>query len=551
MTRARRSLFGPLVWWELTRLARRGHAARTRVLLLYSLLVAALLFAFGWSYWVGRVPLFSGTVELEDAHQAAHFAGRLALALLEAQLLLVALITPAYAAAAVSEEKDRGTLALLLTTELSDREIVWGKAVARAVFVLAAVAAGVPVLVLTLLLGGVTPDFLAAGYAITAGTVLLCVGVGVSAGCHAPDGRAALVRAYGQWAAFVGCVLVPPFVVLSPFAMLFYYHLELERGVLQGAIGFGYPLGQCVIACILLVEATRGIRRPGPTAGPQSPTAYPEPPRGRPEPVVFGPSDPEPPPLPPVHDADPVLWKERHAGRTPPLPVLDRPARLFGALVAVVAVALFVGGGWLLVERALRTLDPAEAMRVVSRGHDAGVWAGVLLVAAGLLAAGLYLLPLAVGVTGCVAGERFRGTLDSLLAAPLDRRRVLRSKVRAHAERGLVFAGGAAAALGSAFGTEIDVRTGVAALAAFAAGVGLVVGFGAWLSVRCATPVLAFRLCSPAVLVAVSLPALAWWAPTREFGVGPAELLAWGAAACVLLGAAFWWRAGAELERGA
>ena len=55
----------------------------------------------------------------------------------------------------LSEEKDRHTLPLLLTTQLTDREIVWGKAAARVLFVLAAVAAGAPVLVLTLFFGGV------------------------------------------------------------------------------------------------------------------------------------------------------------------------------------------------------------------------------------------------------------------------------------------------------------------------------------------------------------------------------------------------------------
>ena len=36
----RSALFGPLVWWELVRLARKGHATRARVLVLYVLLLA-------------------------------------------------------------------------------------------------------------------------------------------------------------------------------------------------------------------------------------------------------------------------------------------------------------------------------------------------------------------------------------------------------------------------------------------------------------------------------------------------------------------------------
>src|SRR5262245_2685429 len=149
----RPSLFGPLVWWELVRLARRGHAARVRVLLLYALLLGLVGFGVVWSYLHAGSPfrLFLGESPPLPAPQATEFAGWLALVLLEAQLLLVAVVTPAYAVAAVAEEKDRQTLSLLLTTELNDHEIVWGKAVARVLFVLSAVAAGVPVVLLALL----------------------------------------------------------------------------------------------------------------------------------------------------------------------------------------------------------------------------------------------------------------------------------------------------------------------------------------------------------------------------------------------------------------
>jgi len=209
-----------LVWWELVRLARRGHTVRSRILLLYALLLAVVVFAFWWSRSTGPVPLFLGTATPIPHTQVADFARSLAFTLLEAQLLLVAIITPAYAAASLSEEKDRGTLALLLTTALTDRAIVCGKAVARGTLVLAAVASGVPVLVLTAMLGGVGIDLLAAGYALTVGTVILSVGIGVGAACHSPDSRTALIRAYLHSAVLVGGALIPPFVLLSPFAML-------------------------------------------------------------------------------------------------------------------------------------------------------------------------------------------------------------------------------------------------------------------------------------------------------------------------------------------
>jgi ABC-type Na+ efflux pump permease subunit len=550
------SPFGPLVWWELVRLARLGHAARARVLLLYALLLAVVGYAVWWSYvaqHTSPVRLFRGSADPLPPAAAARFAESLALVLLEAQLLLVAVITPAYAASAIAEEKDRQTLPLLLTTQLTDREIVWGKAAARVLFVLAAVAAGVPVLVLTLFFGGVDVQFLAAGYALTVGTAVLSAAIGISAGCHAPDTRTALVRAYGQSALLVGGVLIPPFVLFSPFAMLVYSRLDLTShpAAMRAACGFGYPLGQLAIAWVLLAEATRALRKPGATAGPPDRTAYPEPPRGRPAPIVFAAPAPEPRPLPPLDAADPVLWKERHSGRTSPLPVLDTPVRWLEGMFAVIAFGLFVTGGFLLVQRAVRALDPVEADRMARRGPEPPDGGGGMMVAAGVLAAGLYLVPLAVGVTGCVAGERYRATLDSLLVTLLPRRKVLRSKVRAHAEGGLVFGVGALTGVACGFGADGGLRLGLAAMVAAAAGFWLVAALGAWLSVRCATPVRAFRLCLPAVVLVVGLPVLARnaidWRDTAEM----VSVLAWTAVGLAVAGAVLWWRAEAGLERGA
>jgi hypothetical protein len=265
---------------------------------------------------------------------------------------------------------------------------------------------------------------------------------------------------------------------------------------------------------------------------------------------VLGPRDALPAPLPPVDEADPVLWKERHAGRVWLVPVFDQPVRLLGALLTLVAVALFATGAFLLVQRAARALDVDEASLLARRGAGPHDSAGSMLLATGVLAGALYLLPLAIGVSGCVAGERFRGTLDPLLATPIGRWRVLRSKVRAHAERGLGFAGTAAAALGAAFGADGGTWVGLAAVAWFAGGVGLVIGLGAWLSVRCAAPARGFLFALPAVVAVVALPVFLWKFTNWEQTARSAGLLAWGAAAFALAAMVLWWRAGTELNRG-
>ena len=89
-----------------------------------------------------------------------------------------------------------------------------------------------------------------------------------------------------------------------------------------------------------------------------------------------------------------MLWKERHSGRTSQLPVLDTPVRWLGDVRAI-AVMLFATGGWLLVERALRAMDPVEAERLAGRGPAATGRQRRGLAAAGMFAAGY--LVLAVG----------------------------------------------------------------------------------------------------------------------------------------------------------
>src|SRR2546430_16661519 len=93
---------------------------------------------------------------------------------------------------------------------------------------------------------------------------------------------------------------------------------------------------------------------------------------------------------------------------------------------------------------------------------------------------------------------------------------MLRSKVRAHAEGGLVFAAGALTGVGCGFGADGGVRLGLAAMAALAAGFGLDVALGAWLSVRCPPPGRAFRLGLPAVLPGPRAPVLPANPPRRR-----------------------------------
>jgi ABC-type transport system involved in multi-copper enzyme maturation permease subunit len=542
-------LIGPLAGWELRRLARRGLVLRAWLLLLYFLALVFVVFAALWFYPLPAAEALPALFRLPPA-EADRFADRFALVLLEAQLAAAVALTPALAASAVAEEKDRHTLPLLLTTELTDREIVFGKAAGRVAFALGAATASLPVVALTLSLGRVGAGFLFLGYVLTLGTVALCAAIGLDAACRAPDFRSALLRAYGRAAVLACGALVPPFVLASPFGLLAYLHGRPGPDAWLVPIGCGYALAQAAVALLILSGAARALRLRDPSSGPPPVSAFPLPPRPA-EPPLFQPKPATRPPLPPPDAADPVLWKERCVAWRPSWAV-PSAAKALGVLAAAAALALFAGGSWTLLDRVRNVFDPAEA-EWLARQRGAPDNAGWFLTAAGVFAAGRYLLPLSVGLSGAVAGERFRGTLDALLSTPLDRRGILRAKVHAHAERGTPFVAVAFAAVGMAFTADADIRLGASGAALVLAGVALVIGAGAWLTVRSATDVRAFRLLLPVAVLAVGWPVGAWSLLRFDADV-PRELLVramlFAAIASAVAGAAFWLLAGRKLERG-
>lgn len=71
------------------------------------------------------------------------------------QLLIVLFFTLLFSASSIAQEKDRGTLILLLMTELKDRELVSGKVQSSLLIVYVLLAASIPVYIFLHLLGGV------------------------------------------------------------------------------------------------------------------------------------------------------------------------------------------------------------------------------------------------------------------------------------------------------------------------------------------------------------------------------------------------------------
>ena len=88
------------------------------------------------------------------------------------QLVLVLLAAPAYTAGAVCLDKARGNLAHMLVTDLSAVEIVLGKLGSRLLPVLGLVIAGLPILALATLLGGIDPEVVLGAFLVTLGVAV-------------------------------------------------------------------------------------------------------------------------------------------------------------------------------------------------------------------------------------------------------------------------------------------------------------------------------------------------------------------------------------------
>src|SRR5262249_11370707 len=155
--------------FDLLRTTRRGRPAFLRGL--YGLVLLA---ALGGVFlrWFGPGQLAPGRLFAPGPQvpprEVARFAAEFTAAFLLVQLAALLVLTPAATAGAVAEERQRRTLDGLLTSDLSGRAIVFGKAAAGWLQTLAVLFAGLPVLALLQWWGGVDLPVLLAGFAVAA-----------------------------------------------------------------------------------------------------------------------------------------------------------------------------------------------------------------------------------------------------------------------------------------------------------------------------------------------------------------------------------------------
>jgi ABC-type transport system involved in multi-copper enzyme maturation permease subunit len=428
-------MLGPVFHLELQHGSRRGRQFTFRWLYAGWLLAEFLALFLHYQAQSPSWGNASGLANRSLAMQAfSTFARAFAELFVVQQFLLLLLAMPAFAAGSITDEKVRGTLQDLLTTNLTATEIILGKLLAQVVrvtdlalagfplFCFAAVLAGMhPLGMLTALVSVVPPLF-----ALGALTLL------ASVWCRTTNEAVLNLYLFGA-AGFVvltwlgpGTAYFDPLYVLEPVWERFNLR-EWGGRLLQSGLAWG---ALAVVAVLLAVwrlrpaylrqiglENSRRTNRP--TWGQR-----------------------------PAVGQLPIRWKEQYVERLAVLPILRRVP--FGLGVGAVFMLTLVTSGYLWAAHLPPGTSCVHLLGRLVQGDVAAVWAvlaksqpaGEAFLTQGI--AVLVLASLAVGIrcSAAVCGERERRTWEALLLTPLEPGQLLRGKLWGvlHASRSYLLA---------------------------------------------------------------------------------------------------------------
>jgi ABC-type transport system involved in multi-copper enzyme maturation permease subunit len=430
-------LFGPVLVFDLVRSARRNRYFVARIL--YASVLAIILF---WAYFLVYVENRGRGLTNNDM---AQFSSGVFYTFMIVQFGLVALLTPAYTAGAIAEEKDRKTLPFLMATDLHDREIILGKLMSRLLNLTLFILTGLPILSFLQFVGGVDPGLLLAGFAATFLTMLGLAALSLFNSVLAKKTRDAIVMTYVEGVAYLALsglswLLLIPQLGLSNFPststwtspvtvsdlvewlnagnlvsalMQIFVELSWRSGRLDTIVPKllrNYALFHALLSVLCLGWATYRLR-------PQALKEASEVPRVRRGVLSFLPR--------PRVGQWPMIWKELFLERGLRLHWLAKAVLvllIIGSFLPVVGIVAglihqlnsYYGptrGGW--------AWDPWQVFR-----QEMNVWAR--FVGAGISC--LMLVAVAVRAAGSISGERDKQTFDEILTSPLGSNAILFAK---------------------------------------------------------------------------------------------------------------------------
>jgi ABC-type transport system involved in multi-copper enzyme maturation permease subunit len=439
-------LFGPVLFYDLIRTGRRTRNILLRCI--YALALFLMVYTVYLEYadnlqriWATRFRMDVDSAQARNQliiQEMAKFAESFFMMFMEVQFIGVFLLTPAFAAGAIAEEKDRKTLDFLLATDLSDREIVLGKMASRVLSLALLVMTGLPILSLIQFWGGVDPDLVLSGFAATGLTMLSLAGLSILASVYTKKPRDAIVLSYlmvviylgisgiGYWmdsSPRLGTRLVSPTswddwpaLLLQdwlPSGNLFVMVDKLREAqakgtllnqVLPNLLG-SYAIFHGSLAFLFTLLAVTGMRVVA-----MAQTTVRKRPAGNWQWIR------RPAWLPrPAFRGRPMLWKE----------LILEPGLGFNRLGRII-IALIIFASFIPAARiAWNYLFEAQHLQPWVWVEDAiNQWVRSV----GTIVASLVLLGIGIRASGAVSGEREKQTLDSLLTSSLQTKEILFAK---------------------------------------------------------------------------------------------------------------------------
>ncbi|MGL6075531.1 MAG: ABC transporter permease subunit [Fimbriiglobus sp.] len=248
-------LDAPMVGWELRRLGRNKAFYWVRIGLALFMLIA--LFIAYMTSFPGS-PYSNSEVDNIPLSQMARFGESYLIAFLVVETIAVVLLTPVLIAGGVSREKELGRLDFIRSTAMSHAEIVWGMYISRVANLLGNVALGLPILMLSILFGGVDVVMVLCGLAIISMTVFSLGAYVQWQSIRRPSTRESLVITYWNmtWTTAIGlcCGCAPLVSAMSPFSALLYSFYSRES---RSLLFIGHVAAYLIIHLILTITWLR------------------------------------------------------------------------------------------------------------------------------------------------------------------------------------------------------------------------------------------------------------------------------------------------------